>query len=223
MRARRSCCKASGVAGRATVSSTMNCGWPSASLPSRPRAIAGPSWPELSTITIREVCVAVWPTRKTTSKIEPTPSSGTITVPMMKPFVRTRVRYSRLMISRILRMSRPIDENFAQRGLQKLEARDACVRLHRGFQNFLRISAGLQLGFDASDQPCGLADCRMIQESVAAGEFYVQRVLAVGLFDGAQLAVEHVAALVNQADGIAAAFTGSRPEKGSSRIIKGGR
>src|SRR5580693_9916149 len=146
--------------------------------------MAGPSSPELSTITMREVCVVVWPTRNTTSKIEPTPISGTITVPIMNPLVRTRVRYSRLIISRILRMRRPINENFAQRGLQKLEARDACVRIHRGFQNFLRIGAGLQLGFDASDQPCGLAYRRVIQESVAAGEFHVQRVLAVGLLDG---------------------------------------
>src|SRR5580698_9917507 len=184
MRARRSCCSASGDDGRNTVSSTVNCGWPSASLPSRPWTMAGASWPELSTITMREVCVAVWPTRKTTSKIEPTPISGTMTVPIMKPLVRTRVRYSRLMISRILRMSRPINEDFAQRGLQKLEARDARVRLDGGFQNFLRIGAGLELRFDAGNEPRGLADARMIQERIAAGEFHVQRVLAVGLLDG---------------------------------------
>src|SRR5580700_1056650 len=146
--------------------------------------MAGPSSPELSTITMREVCVAVWPTRKTTSKIEPTPISGTITVPIMKPLVRTRVRYSRLMISRILRMGGPINENFAQRGLEQFEPCDARVRLHRGFQNFLRVGAGLQLGFDAGDEPRELAYCRVIQESVAAGEFHVQRVLAVGLLDG---------------------------------------
>src|SRR3984885_7014487 len=197
MHARRSCCRASGVAGRETISSTANCGWPSASFPSRPRATAGPSPPELSTITMREVCVVVWPTRNTTSKIEPTPISGTITVPIMNPLVRTRVRYSRLMISRILRMGGPINENFAQRRLQKLETRDACVRIHRSLQNFLRIRAGIQLGFDARDEPRGLADCRVIQESVAAAEFHVQRVLAVGLLDGAQFAVEHVAPLVN--------------------------
>src|SRR5271156_1418874 len=206
MRARRSCCRASGDAGRNTVSSTVNCGWPSASLPSRPWTMAGASWPELSTITMREVCVAVWPTRNTTSKIEPAPISGTMTVPIMNPLVRTRVRYSRLMISRILRMSRPINENFAQRRLQKLETRDARVGSHRGFQNFLRIGAGLQLGFDSGDQPRGLPDGRVIQERIAAGEFHVQRVLAVGLLDGAQLAVEHVAALVNQADRIAQAL-----------------
>src|SRR5271156_525075 len=206
MRARRSCCRASGDSGCNTVSSTVNWGWPSASLPSRPCAMAEPSWPELSTITMREVCVAVWPTRNTTSKMEPRPMSGTMTVPIMKPLVRTRVRYSRLMISRILRMSRPINKNLAQRGLQKLEARDARVREHGGLQDFLRIGAGLQLGFDTRDEPGDLADCRMIQESVAAGEFHVQRVLAVGLFDGAQFAVEHVAALVNQTDGIAEAL-----------------
>src|SRR5271156_362189 len=189
MRARSSCCRVSGDAGRDTISSTANCGWPSASLPSRPWTMAGPSWPELSTITMREVCVAVWPTRNTTSNIEPTPINGTMTVPIMNPFVRRRVRYSRLMISRILRMSRPINENFAQRGLQKLEARDARVREHRGFQNFLGIGAGLQLGLNARDQPRGLADCRMTQESVAAAKFHVQRILAVGLFDGAQFAV----------------------------------
>src|SRR5271156_6467589 len=206
MRARRSCCRASGDAGCDTISSTVNCGWPSASLPSSPWAMAGPRWPELSTITMREVCVAVWPTRNTTSKIEPTPISGTITVPIMKPLVRTRVRYSRLMISRILRMSRPINENFAQRRLQKLEARDARVRIHRGFQNFLRIGAGLQLGFDSGDEPRGLTDGRVTQESIAAAKFHVQRILAVGLFDGAQFAVQHVAPLVNQADGIAEAL-----------------
>src|ERR1700740_3037494 len=168
--------------------------------------MAGASWPELSTITIREVCVAVWPTRNTISKIEPTPISGTITVPIMNPLVRTRVRYSRLMISRILRMRRPINENFAQRRLQEFEARDARVRLHRSFQNFLRIGAGLQFGFDAGDQPRGFADCRVIQERITSAEFHVQRVLAVGLFDGAQIAVKHVAALVNQADGIAEAL-----------------
>src|SRR5271156_3050740 len=206
MRARSSCCRVSGDAGRDTISSTANCGWPSASLPSRPCTMAGASWPELSTITMREVCVAVWPTRNTTSKIEPAPISGTMTVPIMNPLVRTRVRYSRLMISRILRMSRPINENFAQRGLQKLEARDARVREHGGLQDLLRVSAGLQFGLDTRDEPGNLAYCRMIQESVAAGELHVQRVLAIGLFNGAQLAVEHVAALVDQADGIAEAL-----------------
>src|SRR5271156_6249939 len=206
MRARSSCCRVSGDAGRDTISSTANCGWPSASLPSRPWTMAGPSWPELSTITMREVCVAVWPTRNTTSNIEPTPINGTMTVPIMNPFVRRRVRYSRLMISRILRMSRPINENFAQRGLQKLEARDARVREHGGLQDFLRVSAGLQLGLDTRDEPGNLADRRVIQERIATAEFHVQRVFAVGLFDGAQLAVEHVAALVDQADGIAEAL-----------------
>ena len=73
-----------------------------------------------------------------------------------------------------------------------------------------RISCGSAPGFSLASMPVieprDLADCRVIQERVAAGEFHVQRVLAVGLLDGAQIAVEHVAALVNQADGIAEAL-----------------
>src|SRR3984957_20973036 len=155
---------------------------------------------------MRRLCVAVWPTRNTTSKTEPRPMRGTIIVPIMKPLVLTRVRYSRLMMSRILRTSRPINEDFAQRGLQQLEAWNFRIRKHRSLQDFLRLGAGLQLGLDARDEPRDLVDPRMIQETVAAGEFDVQRVLAVRLLDGAQLAVEYVPALVNQADGIAEAL-----------------
>src|SRR5271163_3679994 len=155
---------------------------------------------------MRRLCVAVWPTRNTTSKTEPRPIRGTMTVPMIKPLVLTRVRYSRLMISRILRTSGPINEDFAQRGLQQLESRDVNVRKHRGFQNFLRVGAGFQFGLDAADEPGDRADSGMIQETVVAGEFDVQRVFAVGLFDGAQLAIQDVAPLVNQADAVAQAL-----------------
>src|SRR5271168_3015950 len=203
MRVRRSCCRPSGESGRVTVCSTANCGWPSASLPSRPGTMAGASEPELSTITMRRLCVAVWPTKNTTSKIEPMPISGTMIVPMMKPLVRTRVTYSRLMISRILRMRGPMDEDFAQRRLQQFEPCNLSARHHRGFQDFLRVRAGLKLGLHARDEPRDLPDSSVSQETVAAREFHVQCIFAVGLLDGAQIAVQYVAPLVYQANAIA--------------------
>ena len=103
--------------------------------------------PELSTITRRMVWVGLWFTRNIISKQKATPISGTMMVPMMKPLVFTRVKYSRLMMRRSLRTGSPIDKDFVQRGLEKLEARDGDIRLHGSFQDFLRVGAGLQLGF----------------------------------------------------------------------------
>src|SRR6204780_985237 len=103
--------------------------------------------PELSTITRRMVWVGLWFTRNMISKQKATPISGTMMVPMMKPLVFTRVKYSRLMMRRSLRTGSPVDKDFVQRGLEKLEARDGDIRLHGSFQDFLRVGAGFQFGF----------------------------------------------------------------------------
>ena len=60
------------------------------------------------------LCVGLWFTRKMMSKQKATPMSGTMIVPMMKPLVFTRVRYSRLTMSRSLRMSGPVDKDFVE-------------------------------------------------------------------------------------------------------------
>src|ERR1700693_1787425 len=134
------------------------------------------------------------------------PISGTRIVPMMKPLVFTRVKYSRLTMRRSLRTSGPIDKDFVQRWLEKFEANDAGVRLQSSFQNFLRVGARLQFDFYAVSQASQAYDCGVLQESVAAGEFNVQGVLAVRLLDGAKFAVEDVVAFVDQANRIAHAL-----------------
>src|SRR5580704_7303493 len=107
------------------------------------------SVPELSTITSRMVWLGLWRTRKIISRQNAMPSSGTMIVPMMKPLVFTRVKYSRLMIRPSLRTGGPIDKDFIERGFEQLKARDGNVCLHSGFQNFLRVRAGFQFGFHA--------------------------------------------------------------------------
>src|SRR5450755_4909581 len=114
---------------------------------------------ELSTITSRMVWVGLWRTKNIISRQNATPSSGTRIVPMMKPLVFTRVRYSRLMIRRSLRTGGPIDKDFIQRGLEKLEARDGNVRLHGSFQDFLRVGARLEFGFDPVSEARDGGDC----------------------------------------------------------------
>src|SRR5271156_4680838 len=161
------------------------------------------SVPELSTITRRMVWVGLWRTKNIISRQNATPSSGTRIVPMMKPLVFTRVRYSRLMIRRSLRTGGPIDKDFVQRGFEKLEARDGNVRLHGSLQDFPRVGAGLQFGFHTVSEARDAGDCRVGQKTVAAGELDMERVLTVRLLDGADFAVEDVAAFVDQANRIA--------------------
>src|ERR1700675_2199954 len=93
------------------------------------------------------VWVGLWFTRNIINKQNARPISGTMMVPMMKPLVLTRVRYSRFMMSRSLRTGGPIDKDFIQRRFEKLEPRDADVRLHGSLQDLLGIGAGLQFGF----------------------------------------------------------------------------
>src|ERR1700689_1743192 len=105
--------------------------------------------PELSTITRRMVWVGLWFTKNIISKQKATPISGTMMVPIMKPLVFTRVKYSRLMMRRSLRTGSPIDKDFVQRGLEEAETRDGNGRLPGSLKDFLRGGPGLQLGFHA--------------------------------------------------------------------------
>src|SRR5580700_1052442 len=121
-------------------------------------------------------------------------------VPIMKPFVLMRVKYSRLTMRRSLRTGSPVDKNFIERRLEKFEPDDADIFLDGGLQDFLGVGAGFQFGFHAISQASQANDSGILQESVGAGKLYVQRILAVGLFDGAKLAVEHVVAFVDEAN-----------------------
>src|ERR1035441_156301 len=130
------------------------------------------------------------------------PRSGTMTVPMMKAFVLTRVRYSRLIIRRILRMGGLLDKYFVERRLEQFEPRDASARLHGGFENFLWIGTRLQFHLDSASKAIHSGNDGEIQKAVGAGELDANRVFAVGFLDGAQVAVENVAPLVEEANGI---------------------
>src|SRR5271154_7030252 len=116
---------------------------------------------ELSTMTRRMVWVGLWRTKNIISRQNATPSSGTRIVPMMKPLVLTRVKYSRLMIRRSLRTGGPIDKDFVQRGFEKLEARDGNVCLHGSLQDFLRVGAGFELGFHTVSKARDVGDGRI--------------------------------------------------------------
>src|SRR5580704_13433671 len=105
------------------------------------------SVPELSTTTSRIVWLGLWRTKNIISRQNATPRSGTRIVPMIKPLVFTRVRYSRLMMRRSLRTGGPIDKDFIKRGFEQFEARDGNVCLDGCLQDFLRVGAGFQLGF----------------------------------------------------------------------------
>src|SRR5579863_6645616 len=120
--------------------------------------------PLSSTITRCMDWAELWPMRKTTSNMDPRPSRGTMTVPMMKPLVFTRVRYSRLIMRRSLRTGRPVNEDFVQRRLEQFETRDLGAGFDGGFQDFLGVSAGLDFGLDATGKARQLADARMPQE-----------------------------------------------------------
>src|SRR5208282_4813481 len=203
MRARRPCWTASGDAGRSMDSEMVNSGLPFASAPFRLRAVDAASPPALSTITIRTFWSSLCLTRNATSATEKIPISGTIRVPMTKPFVFTRVTYSRLTISQILRMGGFLDEDVVERRLEQLETVDLRARFDCRFQNLLRIGARFQLGFHSAAEPVDAGDGGIVQEGVRARELDVDRVLAVGLLDGAEFAIQNVPALVDQADGVA--------------------
>src|SRR5580658_6609851 len=124
------------------VSTIVNSGLPFSSLASKPRVMGCASAPELSTITRRMLWVGLWFTRNMISRQNNKPITGTRIVPTMKPLVLTRVKYSRLTMSPSLRTGSPIDKDFVEGRLEKLEPRDADVRLHGCLQDFLRIGAG---------------------------------------------------------------------------------
>src|SRR5580704_2147841 len=140
------------------------------------------------------------------SRIVPKPIRGTISVVMTNPLVLTRVRYSRLMIRPILRTCRPIYEYFVQGRLNQFESRDADLGLHDCFQNFLGVGAGFEFGLNAVAELRDAQNCGMTEERVAARVINVERVLAVGLLDSAEISIENVFAVVDQADGIAHAL-----------------
>src|SRR5580658_4001536 len=127
------------------------------------------------------------------------PISGTISVPITKPFVFTRVTYSRLMISQSLRMGGFLDENFVERRFEQLEPDDLRSRLHGGFQYFLRVRARFQFRFHARGEAVHGSNRGVIQKSIGTREFDVHGVLAVGLLDRAQVAIENAAAVIDQA------------------------
>ena len=99
-----------------------------------------------------------------------------------------------------------LNEDFVERRFEQLESRDLRTGLQSRFQNLLRIGARLQFRFRAGAEAVHARDSRVIQETIGAAELDLYRILAVGLFDRAQLAIKHVLALVDQADRIAHAL-----------------
>ena len=67
--------------------------------------------PASSTMEMRIACDDWCPNKYTMNSVNPMPTSGTISVPITKPLVFTRVTYSRLMMSQILRMGSFLDED----------------------------------------------------------------------------------------------------------------
>src|ERR1700685_2410174 len=133
------------------------------------------------------------------SNVTPTPSSGPMSVPITNPFVCTRVMYSRLMISQSLCMCGFLDEDVVERRLEQLETADLHPGIDRRTQDFLRVRAGFQFRLDARAEAVDGNDHRAVEKGVGAGEFDVGGVLAVGMLDGAQVAVQNVLAMINQA------------------------
>src|SRR3984957_13832294 len=137
------------------------------------------------------------------NSVNPMPTSGTIRVPITKPFVFTRVMYSRLMISQSLCMCGFLDEDVVERGLEQLEPADFDTGLNSGPEQLLRIGSGFQFRFHARAEAVDRGDRRMIQECVRSGKFDMSSVLAVGMLDRAQVAVQNVLAMVDQTDRVA--------------------
>src|SRR5579862_3119736 len=102
------------------------------------------------------------------------PMSGTMSVPITKPLVFTRVTYSRLMICQSLCMGGFLDKDVVERRLEQFEAADARAGLHRGLQQFLRVGARLELRFDARTEAVDGGNRRMVQERIGAFEFNVR-------------------------------------------------
>src|ERR1700728_385631 len=124
-------------------------------------------------------------------------SPATTSVPITKPFVFTRVMYSRLMISQSLCMCGFLDEDVVERRLEQLEPADFDAGLNSGTEQLLRIGSGFQFRFHARAEAVDRGDRRMIQERVRSGKFDVSSIFAVGMLDRAQVAVENVLAVVD--------------------------
>src|SRR5512140_2834028 len=85
------------------------------------------------------------------STITPHISAGTSTVVIQKALVRTRSRYSRLMMTQTLCiaiiLADHVDEDLLERWLDQLELRDARARREQ-LEQLLRVGAGRQLHLD---------------------------------------------------------------------------
>src|ERR1051326_642075 len=99
-------------------------------------------------------------------------NSGKATVAIKKPFVLTRVTYSRLITSQTLRIGfRDLfNEDIIQRRFHQFKPADASATLDGCFQNNLGIRPGKQFGLHrGSEMVDSLDQGRLLQESVIAG------------------------------------------------------
>src|SRR5690242_10380563 len=132
-------------------------------------------------------------------------SNGSAKVPRTNALVRTRVMYSRLKISQILRIALRnfFDKDIVQRRFNQLKAVDPNAALDGALQNLLCIGPGAQ--FDVNHLPVrvdSLNDVRKLKESLVADKFHPDRVVAIRLLDGFQVSVQKLLSFVHQADGI---------------------
>src|ERR1700728_5263006 len=97
------------------------------------------------------------------NSVNPMPTSGTISVPITKPFVFTRVMYSRLMISQSLCMCGFLDEDVVERRLEQLEPADFDAGLNSGTEQLLRIGSGFRFRFHPRPEGVNAANPRMIR------------------------------------------------------------
>src|SRR6516165_7997199 len=130
-------------------------------------------------------------------------STGSATVPITKPLVRTRVTYSRLMMSQSLRIAagNSFDEDIVQGRLHELKTRDAHPALHGGLQDLLRVRSRLELRLDHGSEAVHTLDqsWHVLQEVAVTRTFDPQGVLAVRSLDGPQFPLQDVLSLVDQA------------------------
>src|SRR6266567_2027118 len=146
------------------------------------------------------------PTIRTITPMMPTNNSGSITVEITKAFVRTRARYSRFQISPNLRilLRDLFDEDIVQGRLHELKTGDFDTILDGGFQNFLGVRAGAELGVNGRTVPVEALDhVRQLEEMIVPGVFDSDRVLSERLLDGFEFSGQNRPPVVNQADRIA--------------------
>src|SRR5579863_5940844 len=127
---------------------------------------------------------------------------------MRKARPRTCSRYSRAAISSILCIglaSHGLDEDFFERRLDELKAIDGGYG--GGFvEELLRVAAGFEANLGVAGEVFGVLDLGALEKAGVALELGDDTVALVARLDFADLAGQHGAALIDEADGVAEFF-----------------